>query len=190
VHQPAAACLPAKKRERALNFLNAKPTLFRSKLVFILRYLAPLQAFLRNFPTTTAKQQLVAYVDESRRAYEAHAFVDPNAAVLYGLSLLSLGFYSPTELTEGSPRMRLASALQQQVLVSSPTHPGALHFFIHSVDQPTSTPAAAVAAAEAYFASNSAVHPLIALAHDSTACHAIDYAMSLHTQININGHAM
>ena len=89
--------------------------------------------------------------------YEAFAFVDPNAAVLYGLALLSLGFYSSTELSEGSAHMRLAAALQQQVIVSYPTHPGALHFLIHAVDQPSSNPAAALPAAQAYFQSNSGV---------------------------------
>jgi hypothetical protein len=118
------------------------------------RYLAPLQAFLGTVP---AKQQLVAYVDASRRVHESLGTTDPNAAVLYALSLLSLAFYSTTELAEGIPNMRLASALMQQVLISSPFHPGALHFLIHSVDQPSSTPSLAVAAAEAYFASNSGV---------------------------------
>jgi hypothetical protein len=89
--------------------------------------------------------------------YEAFAFADPNAAVLYGLALLSLGFFSSTELAEGSPHMRLAAALQQQVIVSFPTHPGALHFLIHAVDQPSSNPAAALPAAHAYFQSNSGV---------------------------------
>jgi hypothetical protein len=116
----------------------------------IRRYLAPLQAFLANYGAVPAKQQLVAYVDASRRAHETYGTSDPNAAVLYGLSLLSLAFYSTTELAEGSPNMRLASALQQQVLISSPSHPGALHFLIHSVDQPSSTPSLAVSAAEAY----------------------------------------
>ena len=76
---------------------------------------------------------------------------------MYGLALLSLGFYSATELADGSPHMRLAAALQQQVLISSPTHPGALHFLIHAVDQPSSSPASALAAAHAYFDSNSGV---------------------------------
>jgi hypothetical protein len=53
--------------------------------------------------------------------------------------------------------MRLAAALQLQVLVSQPSHPGALHFLIHSVDQPTSNPSQALPAAAAYFQSNSGV---------------------------------
>jgi hypothetical protein len=89
--------------------------------------------------------------------YQAWAFDDPNAAVMYGLALLSLGFYSTTELADGSRHMRLAAALQQQVLITSPTHPGALHFLIHAVDQPTSTPASALPAAQSYFDSNSGV---------------------------------
>jgi hypothetical protein len=100
---------------------------------------------------------LRAYVDVSRRVYEQYAFSDPNAAVMYGLSLLSLGFYSRTELVDGFPNMRRASALFQEALISNPTHPGALHFLLHSVDQPSCNPAAALPAAQVYFMSNSGV---------------------------------
>lgn len=126
-------------------------------LALLRRYLEPLHAFLNDAASTPPLQLLTTFVDASRRMYQAWAFTDPNAAVMYGLALLSLGFYSTTELADGSPHMRLAAALQQQVLVTSPTHPGALHFLIHAVDQPTSSPASALPAAQAYFDSNSGV---------------------------------
>ncbi len=164
--RPAAAFL--RERERAWpNQANPDSALQISTPTHVLipqhtlslRYLEPLQAFLSGDASTPPQQRLVSFVDASRRVYESFAFTDSNAAVMYGLALLSLGFYSKTELADGSPHMRLAAALQQQVLISSPTHPGALHFLIHAVDQPTSGPSSALAAAQAYFDSNSRVRP-------------------------------
>jgi hypothetical protein len=61
---------------------------------------------------------------------------DPNAGIIYGLSLLAVGYYSETEPTTGFPNLSLAGLIEESILLSVPSSPGALHYVIHAYDQP------------------------------------------------------
>ena len=83
---------------------------------------------------------------------------DENAGVLYGLSLLAVGYYSESEPAEDYPHLRAAGALEDAAIARNPASPGALHFAIHSYDQPPLA-AHALDAAKAY------AHASVAVPH-------------------------
>ena len=56
--------------------------------------------------------------------------------VIYGLAWMGLGYYSETEPADGFPALTVAAKYENEVLEQNFDNPGALHFTIHSYDQP------------------------------------------------------
>ena len=81
-------------------------------------------------------ERLRRHADAMRTVAERHASEDENAGVLYGLSLLAVGYYSEEEPSRQWPHLLAAAAAEEAVLARSPRHPGALHLAIHAYDQP------------------------------------------------------
>jgi tetratricopeptide (TPR) repeat protein len=88
-----------------------------------------------------------AYADAMRKVHERFP-ADPDIAMLYVESMMDLrpwGYWMP----DGRPHEGTAGivALTEQVMRAHPTHPGALHMYIHLIES-TSTPERAEKAAD------------------------------------------
>ena len=79
-----------------------------------------------------------------------------SAGILYGLSLLGVGYYSESEPNDNFPHLTQCGLIEQQILLRNPDSPGAMHYIIHAYDQP-STAFEAVDAADRYFNISTAV---------------------------------
>jgi len=101
-------------------------------------YIEALQTFYREDESLSREKRLSDFSNEMKEIYEKYwksnteIQKDENAPLLYGLSLLAIGF-TFDDSKAGYPYEFMAVSLAREV---SPTHPGALHFTIHAMDQP------------------------------------------------------
>jgi len=75
-----------------------------------------------------------AYADAMRRLHEKFP-EDENAAAFYALALLG-----STEGKRDSSTYMKAAAIAEEVFAKNPLHPGAVHYLIHSYDDPVHAP--------------------------------------------------
>jgi hypothetical protein len=110
-HLSSAAEMPASARERA--------------------YLAALAEFFASSDAGSHRERALAYELAMAEIYQAH-LDDPEAATFYALALLASA--DPHDNTYGNQYK--AAALLNWVKSGQPTHPGVLHYLIHSYDYP------------------------------------------------------
>jgi hypothetical protein len=91
------------------------------------------------------------YRDKNARAYEEKMAAlsaaypdDDEAAIFYGLSLVSHGMSTPTDKTY--TYQKKAAGIFNSLLAKHPDHPGIAHYLIHSFDYPALAPLALNAA--------------------------------------------
>jgi len=65
------------------------------------------------------------------KVYDQYLNEDENAGIIYGLSLLAVGYYSEDEPMEGYPTLMSAGLVEEQMLLRLPNSPGAQHYVIH-----------------------------------------------------------
>ena len=105
-------------------------------------YLDALQIYaditdMNTISATSPSQRLQNYaVALKDKVYTPYASVDENAGIIYGLSLLAVGYYSSTEASDGYKNLIEAARVEEEVLATNPVSPGALHYIIHAYDQP------------------------------------------------------
>ena len=104
--------------------------------------------------------RLDKYAQSLEEVFYVFGHEDPNASILYGLSLLAVGYYSETEPTAGFPKLSLAGLIEESILLRVPFSPGALHYVIHSYDQPALANRALSAAYSYLNASTAVPHAL------------------------------
>ncbi|MBT5032398.1 MAG: hypothetical protein HOM55_08915 [Proteobacteria bacterium] len=116
------------------------------------------KAYLRSiealFGEGSQEQREIAYSAEMQQIYEAYPD-DLDAAALYALSLLTV--------SHGGRDYRLymrSGAIAEDILAINPRHPGALHYSIHSYDDPTHAPLGLRAARVYAEVAPSAIHAL------------------------------
>ena len=102
------------------------------------------------------ENRLQVYANALRQVFLDFGPTDENAAIFYSLSLLAVGYYSETEPDVDWPNLRLAGLLAELVTLGNPHSPGALHYVIHSYDQP-SLASRALSAANVYLNSSVSV---------------------------------
>lgn len=98
------------------------------------KYVRALAGFFRP-QNISNPQRLEKFSRAMETVYFTYGRWDENAGVTYGLSLLAYGYYID-DSTQGYPRERKAAAIEQLVQLMNSNNPGALHFIIHSYDQP------------------------------------------------------
>lgn len=81
-----------------------------------------------------------------QHVYEPYVQDDVNAGILYGLSLLGVGYYNENEPAQGFPHLSMAGEIEQQMTARDPNAPGALHYTVHAYDQPSTATKALSAA--------------------------------------------
>lgn len=62
---------------------------------------------------------------------------DDNAGVMYGLALIGVGYYNIDEPINNFPNLMKAGLVEEMTLLKNIDSPGALHYIIHSYDQPS-----------------------------------------------------
>jgi tetratricopeptide (TPR) repeat protein len=107
-----AAGVPATDRERA--------------------YLHALERFFSSTDPATHTDRVVAYSDAMAAVYDNYRESDPESALFYALSLVASA--DPRDKTYAN-QFR-AAGLLTWVRETQPTHPGVLHYLIHSYDYP------------------------------------------------------
>lgn len=120
-------------------------------------YIKTLTAFSNHSDSQTPSARLRAYASAVKDfVYVPYIEDDLNAGIFYGLSLLAVGYYSESEPSEGFPHLSLAGLVEEEVMLRDNNSPGALHFIIHSYDQPA-TAYRALNAANRYLNASTAV---------------------------------
>ena len=94
-------------------------------------YIDALKAFYASDDITTHRDRTLAYESRMSAVYESH-LDDPEAAVFYSLALLASA--DPHDKTYANQFK--SAGLLNWVQKSQPTHPGGLHYLIHSYDYP------------------------------------------------------
>lgn len=94
-------------------------------------YLEALRAFFSSRDTSTHLERARAYEMHMHDVYSTH-LEDPEAAVFYALALLATA--DPRD--KSYAHQFRAAGLLHWVRQSQPTHPGVLHYLIHSYDYP------------------------------------------------------
>lgn len=92
--------------------------------------------------------------------YQPYGSTDENAGIIYGLAMIGVGYYSESEPAQGFPNLGLAGLTEELVLLGNSQSPGALHYIIHSYDQPTTSHRALDAAYTYWNVSVSVPHAL------------------------------
>lgn len=95
-------------------------------------YLTALEEFFSSSDPTTHGARAGAYSDAMANIYHDYHESDPEAAVFYALSLVATA--DPRDKTYAN-QFR-AAGLLNWIRESQPTHPGVLHYIIHSYDYP------------------------------------------------------
>ena len=85
---------------------------------------------------TSNSHRLIDYANDLSEVYDQWGKEDPNAGIIYGLSLLGVGYYID-DSSEGYPWEKRAAAIEKVVEITNENNPGVLHYLIHSFDQPT-----------------------------------------------------
>jgi tetratricopeptide (TPR) repeat protein len=81
--------------------------------------------------------RLKVYADTfNSKVYLPYGNTDENAGVLYGLSVLGVGYYSESEPNNNYPNLRLGGLIEEMMVLRNSNSPGGLHYIIHSYDQP------------------------------------------------------
>jgi len=105
--------------------------------------------------------RLQVYADNLlANVYEPYGSSDSNAGIMYGLALIAVGYYSEQEPARGFPSLTRAGLVEELVLLDVPDSPGALHYVIHSYDQPAPAYRALAAAYHYLNASVSVPHAI------------------------------
>ena len=94
-------------------------------------YIDALKAFFSSGDTTTHRERALAYESRMSEVYATH-LDDPEAAAFYSLALLASA--DPHDKTYANQFK--SAGLLNWVRKSQPTHPGVLHYLIHSYDYP------------------------------------------------------
>lgn len=110
-------------------------------------YLDALRAFYSSSDVDTHAQRKRDYADAMQKVYEKYHATDPESAVFFALALLASS--DPRDKTYAN-QFR-AAGLLNWVRESQPSHPGVLHYIIHSYDFP-GLAHLALSAAETYAA--------------------------------------
>jgi len=95
-------------------------------------YIDALQAFFSSNDTSTHRERARAYENRMSEVYTNH-LDDPEAAIFYALALLATA--DPHD--KSYAHQFKSAGLLNWVRGSQPTHPGVLHYLIHSYDYPT-----------------------------------------------------
>ncbi len=81
--------------------------------------------------------RLEAYAQSLKdKVYIPYVEEDLNAGIFYGFGTLAVGFYSENEPSNGWPNLKLAGLIEESMVLRDGLSPGALHYVIHSYDQP------------------------------------------------------
>lgn len=94
-------------------------------------YINAIKAFFSSIDISTHGDRARMYAMQMRELYKNN-LDDPEAAVFYALALLAIA--DPSD--ESYANSYKAAALLNWVMSSQPSHPGALHYLIHSYDKP------------------------------------------------------
>lgn len=95
-------------------------------------YLDALQTFFAASDPATHRERVLAYTKAMEEVYQRHHQSDPESALFYALALLASA--DPRDKTY-THQFR-AAGLLNWVRETQPTHPGVLHYLIHSYDFP------------------------------------------------------
>eukprot|EP00602_Paraphysomonas_sp_CaronLab_P005248 CAMPEP_0185037884 /NCGR_PEP_ID=MMETSP1103-20130426/32887_1 /TAXON_ID=36769 /ORGANISM="Paraphysomonas bandaiensis, Strain Caron Lab Isolate" /LENGTH=556 /DNA_ID=CAMNT_0027576069 /DNA_START=29 /DNA_END=1699 /DNA_ORIENTATION=+ len=104
-----------------------------------LGYIESLAVYMNTSdPTITdPAKRLQKYADAVNwKVYQPYDPIDENAGVIYGLAMIGVGYYSETEPEDGFPNLMLAGLTEELIVRRNKESPGALHYVIHSYDQP------------------------------------------------------
>jgi tetratricopeptide (TPR) repeat protein len=92
-------------------------------------YIDALRAYYADQPWAERTLAYASAMEKLHRTYPE----DLNAAAFYSLSLLGYGWST----NDGFARQEQAAAVASEVYRRNPRHPGAAHYLIHSLDEPT-----------------------------------------------------
>jgi len=81
-------------------------------------------------------KRLQAYASAMFKVFSTFGQEDENAAILYGLSSLAVGYYSESEPMDGWPHLKEAARVERIAALQNPRSSGAFHYIVHALDQP------------------------------------------------------
>ena len=118
-------------------------------------YINALSAFYQNYESADHASRMKEYSSAMKKLHETYAD-DKEAAIFYALSLSATA--DPSDKTFA--KQKEAGKILEQLYTANPSHPGIVHYIIHSYDYPGLAPLALAAAKKYASIAPSSAHAL------------------------------